>query len=950
MTSIRNLSAAFVPSLFQSGLSSGASFAATGVSADLLSGFYAGKSPAAGSTVTGRLYAPTAPWSLTAQPNPANSPELLGKAAREVMSGASLVNEDSAQLDLPNASGDYKKLFALYNGLNTLSQLAENARAKGVTASETAQLQKVFQRGVQEVLGYVETSRFDRLRLVQGEVNASTRAAAAGRIAATSYQTPPLVASNLTSASEALKGDVRFTLSITRIGQTRDIDIDLSSIPESERSLPRFVSFVNAQLEAEGLATRFETQRIPGQERTTTVGGRTVSLGKTPDSWALNLKMDTAEAVTLTPAATVPAIYIAQKAGNPDPDGKPSTQDAVLANQLLKFQTGAESLAPPDPPNAPTPLVGGQIWSKGLDSSLTSVRSMQTLADGSVLVLSDVTGELGGQKIRGDRDVVLQKFDSAGKLLFSRDLGASDEASGLSMAVADDGRIAIAGRIKGKLEGATGGSVTELKGEVSDSFVTVYNASGEEVWTQRRGSVGDDEATHLAWDSAGKLYVAGDSSSGRAGLSGLGQSDVFLETYETGADNAVTYSAATLAGGTGKDLARGLLIDGNNLYLASNESGSGVVRRFDLSSGAPELAATRSLGNLGGGDLVGLGMAGGRLVVAGNTWSGDLDAGNVVRDYSGGKDGFVARLSASLNPSGQDRLTYFGGAGEDTVTGVAIKADRVFLTGTSKADLPSLAKIGTVDGFVAEIDPTNGDIGWSRRFSGKDGFVAPSAIAVDTGGASVLDRLGLPTGAVNVADSIRLDAVSSVRVGDQLQVRGRLNGQKTTITVLEGDTLTTLAERMGRALAGQADVRVMTVDGGKRLQVRPLTARNVVELIAGPEGKDALKGLGLPEGVLRNTTVAKGGKLAPADGGYPIYGLKLNGKINLENSAEIGHAAAELAAAITVIRSAYRDLKDAATPASVKAAQAAPTAAVPAYMQKQIANYQEALAKLTGSG
>jgi hypothetical protein len=90
--------------------------------------------------------------------------------------------------------------------------------------------------------------------------------------------------------------------------------------------------------------------------------------------------------------------------------------------------------------------------------------------------------------------------------------------------------------------------------------------------------------------------------------------------------------------------------------------------------------------------------------------------------------------------------------------------------------------------------------------------------------------------------------------------------------------------------------------------------------------------------------------MAPADGGYPIFGLKLNGKINLENAAEIGHSAAELAAAITVVRSAYRDLKDAATPSAVKAAQSAPAAAVPAYMQKQIANYQEALAKLTGSG
>ena len=951
MTSIRNLSALTVQSLVPTGGSATlGSPASTGLSADLLSG---GQGAAgAGSAITSRRYAPTAPWALTAKPNPANDAALLSKAAKEVIGGASLINEDAAKLDLPKASADYKKLFALYNGINTLSQLVENAKSKSISKTDAAQLNKVFQKGVAEVVNYVETARFERLRLALGEVNGSLRATAAGRPAASSYQTPPLVATDVNGVSEALKGDVRFTMSITRIGQTKDIDIDLSSLPESERTLPKFVNLVNAQLQAEGLTTRFETQRIPGQERTTTVGGKTVSLGKTPDSWALKLKLDISETVTLTPAATVPAVYIAQKAGNPDPDGKPATKDGVLANQLLKFQTGPDSLSPPDTLQSQQGLADGQVWSKTIDSALSGVRSMQTLADGSVLILSDVTGEMGGQKVRGDRDVVLQKFDSAGKLLFSRDLGASDEASGMSMAVSDDGRIAIAGKLKGKLEGATTGVITETKGDVTDSFVTVYNSAGEEVWTQRRGSRGDDEATHLAWDSSGKLYVAGNSSTGRGGLAEIGQSDVFLETYATDADNKVTYSASAVVGDTGKDGARGLFIEGSDLYLASNDGGFGVVRRFDLSGGAPVLQSTRNLGSLRGGDLTGLGMANGRIIVVGNAYSGDLDISHVNNAYSGGKDGFVARLSASLNPSGQDRLTYFGGEGEDAITGVSIQDDRVFVTGTSKAAIPSLDKIGTVDGFVAEIDPVTGDTPWSRRFSGKDGFVSPSAIAVDTSGASILDRLGLPSGTLNVADSIRLDAVSSIRTGDQLKVRSRLNGPTTTITVQDGDTLTTLADRMKRAFGSQADVRVMTVDGGRRLQVKPATQRNVIELVAGPEGKDALKALGLTEGVLRTTNIAKGGKIVPGDGGYPIFGLKMNAKINLDNEVEINHAAAELAGAVNVMRSAYRELKDAATPAAVKAAEEAKAAGktqVPAYMQKQIANYQEALAKLTGS-
>jgi hypothetical protein len=950
VTSIRNFSASSLGLLFPSGqVGANTSLAGVGqgISADMLSSAYGAQS---GATAT-RKYAPTAPWSPSAQPNPANDTARLSDAAKQVLKGgSSFINEDSALLDMPNASADYRKLFALYNGLNTLSQLVDNAKAKSISTADRAQLQKTFRAGVAEVVNYVGSARFDRLRLALGEVNASARSTSASKAAPTTYASPPLVATDPTQTLAALQGDVRFTMQVTRLGQVRNIDIDLSSLSPSDRTLPKFVAFVNEKLSAEGLVTRFETNRIAGQERTSTVAGKPVSLGKSPDTWGLNLKLDSSEAVSLTPASTVPAIYLAQKAGNPDPDGKPATKDAVLSNQLLKFQTGADTLAPPSPTGTEAALTSGQVWSKTIDPGLTGVRSMQTLPDGSVLVLSDVTGALNGQNIRGDRDVVLQKFDSAGKLLFSRDLGASDEASGLSMSVADDGRIAIAGKVKGQIIGAGTGPINEAKGTTTDSFVTVYNAAGEELWSQKRGSVGDDEATHLAWDSAGKLHVAGNSSSGRGGQAGLGLSDVYLETYEQGADNKVTYSASAIAGTSGKDAARGLYINGTDLYLASNDGGFGVVRRFDISSGAPVLAATRDLGSLKGGDLTGIGMAGGRIVVAGNTYSGDLDAGSVTRAYSGGQDAFIARLSTSLNASGQDRLTFFGGQGDDTATGMAIANDRVFLTGTTKTDLPSLAAIGKVDGFLAQINPTNGDIEWSRRFSGKDGYVAPSAIAVNAGGASVLDRLGLPTGAVNTGDSLRLDAISSVRVGDQFQVRTRLNGPMTTLTVLEGDTLATFADRMRRVLGGQADVRVMTVDGGKRLQVRPLTNRNLVELVSGPDGKDALKSLGLPEGVIRGTTVARGGKLAPGDGGYPIYGLKMNGKINLDDTGEINHAAAELAGAITVLRTAYRELRDAATPGTVKAAQAAGGGTVPAYLKKQISNYQDALSKLTGSG
>ncbi|MCA3735483.1 MAG: hypothetical protein INE97_09125, partial [Phenylobacterium sp.] len=105
-----------------------------------------------------RRYAPTAPWSRAAQPNPANDSELLSKAAKEALRGASFINEGAAKLDLPKASNDYKKLFALYGGLKTLSQLTEDAQSKTISKTAAAELNRVFQKGVAEVVGYAKSA------------------------------------------------------------------------------------------------------------------------------------------------------------------------------------------------------------------------------------------------------------------------------------------------------------------------------------------------------------------------------------------------------------------------------------------------------------------------------------------------------------------------------------------------------------------------------------------------------------------------------------------------------------------------------------------------------------------------------------------------------------------------------------------------------------------------
>ena len=69
------------------------------------------------------------------------------------------------------------------------------------------------------------------------------------------------------------------------------------------------------------------------------------------------------------------------------------------------------------------------MFSHPLDANVLDVRASKTGADGSLYVLADIKGALGGQTIQGSQDVALQKYDSAGNLIYTRTLGAAETTS-----------------------------------------------------------------------------------------------------------------------------------------------------------------------------------------------------------------------------------------------------------------------------------------------------------------------------------------------------------------------------------------------------------------------------------------------------------------------------------------------------------------------------------------
>lgn len=891
--------------------------------------------------------APTAPWSSRSQEPKAD--ELM----KNVLRGRDFINEDATQLDVKGASEDYRQLFSMHQGLATLEALAKRADEEGLSSYELKNLQATFARGAAEVSAYIDQAKFEKLRLTHGEAADKAKMGVGVPKTTPRYVTAVLHEGSDLAEVEAFKGDVKFEVSVKQPNNVVGvISFDLAEMGATPRTMANVVKYMNDKMAATSYTTRFAVERSKGEDKTAEVNGKTVTIAKGKDQFALKIQGDSTEKLTFSAPVTTPAVYLTQTTGDPNPDDKATTDDAVFHQEFLKFETGtsADAVRRPGDSN----WVEGRVFGKTLPESVEAVRTQVTGPDGSVYMLADVNDKIDGQTIKGAGDVALMKYDSAGNLVYTRTLGAASEAKGLALSVSADGKVAIAGSVTGGLavtttttSSTTGQSSTVTRFDdgddpmVADSFVTVFDVQGQELWTHRKGARAEDEATGVAFGADGSVYVLGRSKGAMPGAPASGNWDGYLRTFSaTGA-----LAATTQFGTAGDDKMGGLVVDGTSVVVASIEGGDATLRRFDVSDpAAPTVTATRNLGSLGGGTIAGIALDGGNVVLAGATGA-DLSVGTTTRAKSGSVDAFALRVSADLAASGVDAVAYYGGAGDDRATAMTVAGGKVWLTGTSKTELPGMTTPqGEMDGFAVELDIGAGAVGWSQRFTGEDRFATPNSISVDTSGASVLDRLGLPKGYVDYTDSTRITAATSARAGDQFQIRSRAGARPTTITLEENDTLETLMKKIQRATLFSVKVSIATDGDTRKLQIRPINSRSSLEILGGPSGKDALEALGLHEGFVRSTTF-EDDKMVPSDGGPPIYGLKLARDLSIATKEDVKATVDELTQAMAVIRTAYRELNEGLDPQAKKKKA---SGEVPAYLQAKIANYQDALNRLTG--
>ncbi len=951
---------------------------------DARAGVTASTSYGGAATVAAR---PTPPWDQTTSSSKtsttASTASSANSLAQSLADGQPLINPSAATLTTTTANAaansDYQNLFALYKGLASLQTIATAASAKGVSNSELTTLQKAFASGVSQVQSFISTSPFKEFEVADGAVTARDQSTAAVAKTPTTYTTG-LTAATADTVLPQLQGDVQFsaTISLPNGSTPTTVNFNLADMGDTPRTLANVVTYLNSQLQAAGSDITFgdKTVKTPAVTKTNTSGKTSTVTTITAATSQVQLQVlgNSLESVSFSAASTSPAVYVAATSTAPtlgvtttSTTSSTTSAAATTTSQVLAFDpTGTNAVN----------TTNDELWSDNLPST-ASVDATATGPDGSVYVLANLSGTTNGQSIQGTQAAALLKYDSAGNLVYERQLGSINASSGYALAVSPDGsQVAIAGSTTTP---PVLGASTSAYNAATQSTVAVYDASsGTQLWTQTQKAGGDNQINGVAFGSDNAVYVVGQATGSLPGANSAGgQQEGYVEgftatpttttsfvtptvgsTAASATTQTVTWTATnsftTEFGTTGVNRATGVAVNGSSLYVTSVQNGEAVVNQYTTASiGAPTLTASQDLGALNGGNLAGLAVnADGSISVVGTTSNGNLNGGTVTSAYGGGQNAFVAQLSASLTP---ENLAYVDEGAATTATGIAVSNGQTYITGqvATGAD-PANGQVSE-DGYVAQLDPTTGQVSWSQTFQGTNGNAAPVGISVSETGASALDALGLPDGEINQATSQTLVANTSLQAGDKFYVQVGTSSA-VPITITATDTYATLAKKIEAASGNRVVAKTTQGLGGLELEITPLNTNSTeqVAILAGPDGKDALGPLGLMAGLISNASTSSNKPTSTSNIAASktnslkaAYSISLPTTLNLDSTANIAAALSQVKTAVSEVQNIFYNMTT--PPSTSSSSTTSSNTGLAAIYKSQAAGYASALARLEGS-
>ena len=793
-----------------------------------------------------------APWSQK------STLETATARLRDALTTTSFVDVRDEGINKAGVEADHKKLFAIYKGLSKLQALATRSADERALEGERAALNRRFQGGLAEIKSFLIDKGFEDLTVLLGEKVSKVDSGFRKPRPPSLYSGPSVVNGASSNAITSLAGTEQFTVSVAKSGTTINVAMDLSAVT-GDLSVDNVIAYMNSQLESAGVYTRFTR---------TTFNGKTAT---DPKKYGIGVQTVATERVSFSAAETKPALYVGGVGGS----------GITQVGQLVKLTDSG------------TGVTSNFINKIAPRTGIADVRATTTDTGGNVYVVGLVTDDLGAGVVQGDQDVYLRKYDAAGQLIWSRLLGASESATGYALATDSNGNVAIAGKVSGHLTSASAGG-----GE--DSFIMKLDSQGREVFTRQIAPQADDQANALAFAADGSLFVAGQTAGAMSStVTQAGGSDAYL--LKLSVSGGLEY--ARQFGGSGDDRATALSVDSaGDVILGTVEAGEAKIRKLGAADGTSAAIWEMSLGALGQGNLSSVRVESGVVYAGGSTTNAALDASGqaaIVTAHSGDSDGFVMKITDAGASAIAVFTAYAGTPGGDSGLGLAVSNGSIYLAGSTNGNLSGAGVPARTNAFVRKLDSTGATV-WTHQYESAQGAAVAKSIAVDGQGGSVLDKLGLPRGAIAFDETLSLTAGSSVRAGDHFFLKVN-DGGKLKITVAAGETMRSLARKVSNALLlkGAAEV---SRGGGDGIKISAKEGQ-VIELMRGSDGLDALAGLGIDPVRLDNNKIS-----AATQTSARTFALGLKSDTAIADKLKANTVTYQLGTAMEVIKGAFLSL------------------------------------------
>ena len=280
--------------------------------------------------------------------------------------------------------------------------------------------------------------------------------------------------------------------------------------------------------------------------------------------------------------------------------------------------------------------------------------------------MGEITGETDSQSRRG----FARKYSADGSLVAEDEQTTPFDDRALAIAVDGSGNAWVAGYTAGDLAAPISGDY--------DAFVRKYSNTGSTELTNQFGSSKSDEATAIAVDRAGNVWVAGDTNGNLIGSS-HGNYDPFVRMYPVDGSAPVDRQF----GGSSSDLATAIAVDGSgNAWVTGSVAQVGgfdiFVRKVPVDDSTPLID---NFGSSASRD-VSTGIA---IDAVGNVWVVGRTQGDLAGSSLGGEDAFVRKYPADGSAPVTEQ---FGTKGHDEAYAVAVDgSSNVWVVGSTGCNI-----------------------------------------------------------------------------------------------------------------------------------------------------------------------------------------------------------------------------------------------------------------------